>query len=82
MSITMPCPVCSTRETCVVDSRPHPQAVRRRRECKNGHRFRTYERVGDDEGDRLELVSIGLLPEHIQAPFRAMYRAALGLEEE
>jgi transcriptional repressor NrdR len=42
------CPVCSTDDDKVVDSRPATEgdAIRRRRECLGcGHRFTTFERV-------------------------------------
>lgn len=38
----MPCPVCD-EPTEVYDSRPEVQGVRRRRRCKNDHRFNTFE---------------------------------------
>ncbi len=40
----MHCPECGTARLQVIDSRDAPDAVRRRRECANGHRFTTYER--------------------------------------
>ncbi len=46
----MRCPSCSHPESKVVDSRPSEDgaAIRRRRECLEcGHRFTTYERLGD-----------------------------------
>jgi transcriptional repressor NrdR len=40
------CPFCSAENTQVIDTRPAPDAVRRRRECGAcGQRFTTYERV-------------------------------------
>lgn len=47
----MRCPVCGYLESKVVDSRPTEDgtSIRRRREClKCGHRFTTYERMGDN----------------------------------
>ena len=47
----MRCPSCSHLESKVVDSRPSEDgaAIRRRRECLAcGHRFTTYERLGDN----------------------------------
>lgn len=41
----MKCPYCSTADTRVIDTRETTEAIRRRRECVNGHRFTTYERV-------------------------------------
>ncbi|MGH2761797.1 MAG: transcriptional regulator NrdR [Thermoleophilaceae bacterium] len=42
----MRCPFCSADSTQVVDTRPTPDAVRRRRECAAcERRFTTYERV-------------------------------------
>lgn len=46
----MRCPSCGNPESKVVDSRPSEDgaAIRRRRECLEcGHRFTTYERLGD-----------------------------------
>lgn len=46
----MRCPACGNSESKVVDSRPSEDgaAIRRRRECLEcGHRFTTYERLGD-----------------------------------
>lgn len=46
----MRCPVCETRDTKVVDSRSSDdgESIRRRRECLEcGHRFTTYERLGE-----------------------------------
>jgi transcriptional repressor NrdR len=40
------CPLCSAGSTQVIDTRPAPDAVRRRRECGAcGQRFTTYERA-------------------------------------
>jgi transcriptional repressor NrdR len=48
------CPFCSTDSTQVIDTRPIPDGVRRRRECGGcGERFNTYERV---EEPKLEVV--------------------------
>ena len=42
----MLCPFCAADSTQVIDTRPAPDAVRRRRECGAcGRRFTTYERV-------------------------------------
>ena len=38
------CPHCGSPSR-VVDSRHKDNAIRRRRECENGHRFRTYETI-------------------------------------
>ncbi len=46
----MRCPSCGYSDSKVVDSRPSEDAstIRRRRECLScGHRFTTYERLGD-----------------------------------
>lgn len=46
----MRCPVCEHTESKVVDSRPADDgdSIRRRRECLScGHRFTTYERLGE-----------------------------------
>lgn len=46
----MRCPACNNLESKVVDSRPTEDgsSIRRRRECLEcGHRFTTYERLGD-----------------------------------
>lgn len=39
----MACPQCGSTELAVVDSRPHPLGIRRRRQCAAGHRFTTFE---------------------------------------
>jgi transcriptional repressor NrdR len=40
------CPLCQANSTQVIDTRPAPDAVRRRRACSAcGQRFTTYERV-------------------------------------
>ena len=47
----MRCPSCGHLESKVVDSRPSDDGatIRRRRECLEcGHRFTTYERLGDN----------------------------------
>lgn len=47
----MYCPSCGNLESKVVDSRPSEDgtSIRRRRECLEcGHRFTTYERLGDN----------------------------------
>lgn len=47
----MRCPSCGYAESKVVDSRPTEDgtSIRRRRECLEcGHRFTTYERLGDN----------------------------------
>lgn len=47
----MHCPVCSYGESKVIDSRSAEEgaSIRRRRECLNcGHRFTTYERLGEN----------------------------------
>lgn len=41
----MKCPYCSTPDTRVIDTRETAEGIRRRRECVNGHRFTTHERV-------------------------------------
>jgi hypothetical protein len=38
------CPECGTCYTRIVDSRAKTEFVRRRRECRNKHRFTTYEK--------------------------------------
>jgi len=48
------CPFCSADSTQVIDTRPIPDGVRRRRECAAcGERFTTYERA---EEPKLEVV--------------------------
>ena len=48
------CPFCSADSTQVIDTRPIPDGVRRRRECSAcGERFTTYERA---EEPKLEVV--------------------------
>ena len=48
------CPFCSSDSTQVIDTRPIPDGVRRRRECMGcGERFTTYERA---EEPRLDVV--------------------------
>src|SRR5215203_5114775 len=48
------CPFCSADSTQVIDTRPIPDGVRRRRECTAcGERFTTYERA---EEPRLDVV--------------------------
>jgi transcriptional repressor NrdR len=48
------CPFCSSDSTQVIDTRPIPDGIRRRRECGDcGERFTTYERV---EEPRLDVV--------------------------
>lgn len=47
----MHCPLCSYADSKVVDSRPAEEgySIRRRRECLScGHRFTTYERMGEN----------------------------------
>lgn len=47
----MRCPLCSHNDSKVVDSRSAEEgfSIRRRREClKCGHRFTTYERLGEN----------------------------------
>jgi hypothetical protein len=48
---TFACPICQAEKTEVIDSRTlHAQlGTRRRRECPQGHRFTTYERVESEE---------------------------------
>ena len=48
------CPYCAADSTQVIDTRPIPDGVRRRRECGEcGERFTTYERV---EEPRLDVI--------------------------
>jgi transcriptional repressor NrdR len=48
------CPFCAADSTQVIDTRPIPDGVRRRRECGDcGERFTTYERV---EAPRLDVI--------------------------
>jgi transcriptional repressor NrdR len=48
------CPFCSSDSTQVIDTRPIPDGVRRRRECGEcGERFTTYERA---EEPRLDVI--------------------------
>jgi transcriptional repressor NrdR len=47
-AVMMRCPLCTTSDTKVVDSRPSDEgaAIRRRRSCPRcGHRFTTFERA-------------------------------------
>lgn len=39
------CPTCGEPDSYVVDTRYKRGAIRRRRECPNGHRYTTAERV-------------------------------------
>jgi transcriptional repressor NrdR len=49
------CPFCSAESTQVIDTRPAPDAVRRRRECGVcGRRFTTYERVEEQRATVLK----------------------------
>lgn len=48
-----PCPDCNAR-TFVQDSRNEKDGVRRRRECVKGHRFTTYEHLGEFGSRRFE----------------------------
>jgi transcriptional repressor NrdR len=49
------CPFCSAESTQVIDTRPAPDAVRRRRECGAcGKRFTTYERVEEQRATVLK----------------------------
>ncbi|MGH2741029.1 MAG: transcriptional regulator NrdR [Thermoleophilaceae bacterium] len=51
----MLCPYCSAESTQVIDTRPAPDAVRRRRECGAcGQRFTTYERVEEQRATVLK----------------------------
>jgi transcriptional repressor NrdR len=46
------CPFCSADSTQVIDTRPIPDGVRRRRECTScGERFTTYERAEEPKLD-------------------------------
>jgi transcriptional repressor NrdR len=46
------CPFCSAESTQVIDTRPIPDGVRRRRECTAcGERFTTYERAEEPKLD-------------------------------
>ena len=38
------CPECGAKGM-VTDSRPHPKGIRRRRACKNGHRYSSIEQI-------------------------------------
>jgi len=49
-----PCPACDNKNTGVVDSRMVKGAKRRRRSCKCGERFTTYEIEQTSLGDILE----------------------------
>ena len=48
------CPECGSLINSVIDSRANlaHDKLRRRRECENGHRFRTYETIDSDGGMR------------------------------
>lgn len=41
------CPECQEDSVCTIDSRGHAdrKTIRRRRECPNGHRFTTLEKL-------------------------------------
>jgi transcriptional repressor NrdR len=72
------CPFCSSDSTQVIDTRPIPDGIRRRRECGGcGERFTTYERV---EGPRLEVVKRDGARERFdrQKLIRGLARAAGG----
>lgn len=44
-SLSMPCPECSCNVALVIDVRQVEDGIRRRRVCRNGHRYTTYERA-------------------------------------
>jgi transcriptional repressor NrdR len=74
------CPFCSDEATQVIDTRPTPDAVRRRRECTAcGERFTTFERA---EEPRLEVVKRDGRRERFdrQKLLRGLARAAGGRE--
>jgi transcriptional repressor NrdR len=49
------CPFCAAESTQVIDTRPAPDSVRRRRECGAcGQRFTTYERVEEQRATVLK----------------------------
>lgn len=50
----MRCPECET-ETEVVDSRVMGETRRRRRQCREGHRFTTLETVVEEEAKEVRL---------------------------
>jgi hypothetical protein len=53
----MNCPQCRLRSK-VIETRPSAFGLRRRRECLKGHRFTTFEMVGDDaEANRTRLLA-------------------------
>ena len=39
----MRCPICKTRHLKVLDTRPNPEFIARKRQCENGHKFQTEE---------------------------------------
>jgi transcriptional repressor NrdR len=72
------CPFCSSDSTQVIDTRPIPDGVRRRRECTScGERFTTYERA---EEPRLEVTKRDGRRERFdrQKLLRGLVRAAGG----
>lgn len=41
----VPCPVCQSVKGRVVDKRNRSDSIFRRRQCENGHRFNTIEKI-------------------------------------
>lgn len=53
----MRCPQCR-KTSKVLETRPCAHGMRRRRECLMGHRFTTFEMIGDDaEANRTRLLA-------------------------
>lgn len=49
------CPRCG-QSTAVGDSRPHGNAIKRRRYCKCGYRFTTFEIMTDEAPEFVEMI--------------------------
>lgn len=49
------CPECGAPSVKVINSRPFPDYIYRMRECRNSHRFPTYEKTKDPENPNARL---------------------------
>jgi transcriptional regulator NrdR family protein len=49
----IPCPLCESTLSDVMESRPTNGAIRRRRKCFNGHTYTTREEVAEDSENRV-----------------------------
>ncbi len=58
----MRCPHCRLNSK-VVETRPAATGTRRRRECLRGHRFTTYELLGDDAEATRDRMLAAISPE-------------------